>query len=93
MSRLRAGLKSSQMPDPVSTGFQFLFRKLSYRFVKLAEHRGFVIRQCSRDGYRVGNMMAEQIDADVKSVDKRAHLYEALDFRFLYICPVRHLLI
>lgn len=33
MSRLKAGLKSSQMADTVAIGFQFLFRKPGYRCV------------------------------------------------------------
>lgn len=33
MSRLKAGLKSSQMADAVAIGFQFIFRKPGYRFV------------------------------------------------------------
>lgn len=37
MSRLKAGSESSQMPYPVPIGFQFLFRKLSYRFIKYTE--------------------------------------------------------
>lgn len=85
--------KSSQMPYPVAIGFQFLFRELGYRFVKLAKYRGFIIRQCSRNGYRVGNMMTEQIDADVQSVDECAHLNQTLDLRFLNVCADLHIFI
>lgn len=67
MSRLNAGLESSQMPYPVAISFQFLFRKLGYRFVKLTEYRGFVIRQRSCNRYRIGDMMSEQIDRDIQS--------------------------
>ena len=34
MSRMNTGLKSSQMPYPAAIGFEFLFGKLGYRFVK-----------------------------------------------------------
>ena len=69
MSRLNKGLGSSQTPYPASIGFQFLFGEPSYRLVKFTEYRGFVIRQCSGDRYRIGNMMAKQIDPNLQSVD------------------------
>lgn len=93
MSRLNAGLTSSQMPYAVSIGLQFLFRELSYRFVKLAEYCGFVIRQRSRYRYRIGNMMTQQIDPDIQTVDKYSHLNQSLNFWFLNICTVQYLLI
>lgn len=93
MSRLKSGLKSSQMPYPVSIGFQFLFRKLSYRFVKFSEDCGFVVRQCSSNWYRIGNMMTQQIDPDIQTVDKCAHLDQTLNFRFLNICTVQYVLV
>ena len=93
MSRLNAGSKSSQMPYPVTIGFQFLFRELGYRFVKLTEYRGFVIRQCSCDRYRIGNMMPEQIDPYIHSVDKCAHLDQTLNLRLLNVRAVKYFLI
>lgn len=93
MSRLKTELKSSQMPYPVSIGFQFLFRKLGYRFVKLTEYCGFVIRQCSCYWYSIGTMMTEQIDRDIQSVDKRPHLNQPLNLRLFDVCAVQHLLI
>lgn len=44
---------SSQMPYTLAIGFQFLFRKPGYRFVKFTEYRGFVVRQCSRNRHSV----------------------------------------
>ena len=82
-----------QMADAGSIGFQFIFRKPGYRFVELTEYCGFVIRQCSRDWYRVGNVVSEQVYADVQPVDKCAHLNQALNLRFLYVCAVQDFLI
>ena len=88
MSRLETGLKSSQMPYPAAIGFQFLFRKLRYRFVKFSEYRGFVVRQCSRDWYCIGDMVTEQVDTDIQSVNQRPHLHQPLYLRFLDIGAV-----
>ena len=93
MSRLNAGLESSQMPYPVAIIFQFLFRKLGYRFVKLTEYRGFVIRQRSCNRYRIGDMMSEQIDRDIQSVNECAHLDQTLNLRLLDVCAVQYFLI
>lgn len=59
LSRLKAGLKSSQMPYPVAVGFEFLFGKLGYRLVKFGEDSRFVVWQCPGYRYGVGNMVAE----------------------------------
>lgn len=81
------------MADAVAIGFQFLFRKPGYRCVELAEYCGFVIRQCSGDWYRIGNMMTEQINPDIQMADKCAHLNQALYFRFLDVFAVQDFLI
>ena len=61
MSRLEAGLESSQMPYPAAIGFKFLFGELGYRFVKFTEYRSFVVGQCSGDWYRIGNMVPSRL--------------------------------
>lgn len=50
-------MKSSQMPYPVAIGFEFLFRKLCYRFVKFPEYHSLVIRQYTGYRYCIGNMV------------------------------------
>lgn len=81
------------MPYPVAIVSQFFLWKLGYRLVKFTEYRGFVVRQSSRDRYRIGNVVAEQVDPDVQSVDKCPHLHQSLYLRLLYICAVLHFLI
>lgn len=93
MSRLEAGLESSQMPYPAAIGFKFLFGELGYRFVKFTEYRSFVVGQCSGDWYRIGNMMSEQVDPDIQSINECPHLQQPLNLRLLGICAVQYLLI
>ena len=81
------------MPYPVAIGFEFLFRKLGYRFVKFTEYRGFVVGQCSGYRHRIGNVMTKQIDPDIQSVNKCPHLHKPFDFRLFHISSVYDLLI
>lgn len=46
------------MPYPAAVGFEFIFRKLSYRFVKFPEDSHLVIGQRSGDWYRIGYMVS-----------------------------------
>lgn len=73
------------MPYPAAIGFEFLFWKLGYRFVKFTEYRGFVVGQCS--GYRhcIGNVMTKQIDLYLQSVNKCPHLHKPFDFRLFHM--------
>ena len=93
MGRLRTEAASSQMPYPVSIGFQFRFRKPGYRFVKFTEYCGFVARQCTCNWHRIGNMVTEQIDFDVQPINECPHLHQTLYLRLLDICAVQHVLI
>ena len=85
--------ESSQMPYPAAIGFEFLFGELGYRLVKFPEYRRFVVRQCSGNRYRIGNVMAKKVDADIQSVDECPHLHEPFDFRLFHISSVYDLLI
>ena len=93
MQSVNADLVFLQMPDSAAVGFQLIFRKPDYSFVKFTKDCGFVIGQCSCDRYRVGYMVAEQVDFDVQLVDERPHLHQSFDFRLFDICAVQHFLI
>lgn len=93
MQSVNADLVFLQMPYSAAVGFQLIFRKPDYSFVKFTKDCGFVVGQCSCNRYRVGYMVAEQVDFDVQLVDERPYLHQSFDFRLFDICAVLHFLI
>lgn len=81
------------MPYPAAVGFEFIFRKLSYRFVKFPEDSHLVIGQRSGDWYRIGYMVSHKVDFDLQAVNESSHLNQSLNLWFFLIRAVKHFLI